>query len=503
MLHDVSAASSKFQQRTFLTVSLHLRAAHFARTTLPPNMTIDDLLPPSPLRRMPVVIEDSDDGTASYCSTTSAESDGGGGRAARVAAVVEEVGRLTVVPLPRTRAVSYEDLAGRPRSNPRTRTPRRNPSPLGPSLIRLGAGGGVGSAMRPSVGSALNSSGHRSSRRPAALATARSSKQGPSRRKVRRWDNDSFAGIASEIRSGRAADAFREGVDAAARGGGTGPHAMPNHPLEYRSVFAALCRAGSPLEEEDDERVSDGGGSSAGEGGAGGGKARERRRRDAARLVVARDRFLRGEAAGDVPAEVRAKGGGAADLLPDWRFDQIEPRLQAVVLRALRTSPLAAAIVDAFEDVAVHRRMVPPSVRGDPTNDLWSEVLVRPPVVKGCGGGRGVHVSHFHFEGRRSSGEGKGRTKGGGGMGDRAGFHRLLLHAVCQFHGLSAASGSRDGGRVRVVTVSGSAEGGRGREARLSHHVRSLLGDQIQDKEEERTQERNDTAATPPTVTLK
>ena len=103
-------------------------------------MTIDDLLPPSPLRRMPVVIEDSDDGTASYCSTTSAESDGGGGRAARVAAVVEEVGRLTVVPLPRTRAVSYEDLAGRPRSNPRTRTPRRNPSPLGPSLIRLGAG---------------------------------------------------------------------------------------------------------------------------------------------------------------------------------------------------------------------------------------------------------------------------------------------------------------------------------------------------------------------------
>ena len=159
--------------------------------------------------------------------------------------------------------------------------------------------------------------------------------------------------------------------------------------------------------------------------------------------------------------------------------------------------------MDAFEDVAVHRRMVPPSVRGDPTNDLWSEVLVRPPVVKGCGGGRGVHVSHFHFEGRRSSGEGKGRTKGGGGMGDRAGFHRLLLHAVCQFHGLSAASGSRDGGRVRVVTVSGSAEGGRGREARLSHHVRSLLGDQIQDKEEERTQEQNDTAATPPTVTLK
>ena len=99
-----------------------------------------------------------------------------------------------------------EELFRRPRSNPRSRTPMRYESPLEDNAftrqppqqpqqqpqritIRPGAGSAVGAS------SVFGNSIHE---RP---VTPKSGKQGPSHRKIRRWNNDKFTRLASEIAS--------------------------------------------------------------------------------------------------------------------------------------------------------------------------------------------------------------------------------------------------------------------------------------------------------------
>jgi hypothetical protein len=107
-------------------------------------------------------------------------------------------------------AVSLESLSLRPRSNQRTRTPMRFESPLTNEFrrdslaespptsplvhearritIRPLAGAAVGTVFPVSVSEGRS-------------VTPRSSKQGPSHRKIRRWNNDHFEGLAAEIAS--------------------------------------------------------------------------------------------------------------------------------------------------------------------------------------------------------------------------------------------------------------------------------------------------------------
>jgi hypothetical protein len=104
--------------------------------------------------------------------------------------------------------LSIEDLTRRPRSNPRSRTPMRYESPLESDAFRLSsptfasedsrrinirpmAGAAVGTVARRITAQEGNARG--------CVVTGKSSKQGPSQRKVRRWRNEHFTGLAAEI----------------------------------------------------------------------------------------------------------------------------------------------------------------------------------------------------------------------------------------------------------------------------------------------------------------
>lgn len=109
--------------------------------------------------------------------------------------------------------VSAEDLSRRPRSNPRSRTPMRYESPLEHGAFRADRRSPVREegeetrrvTIRPLLGNTAAAVGDvaRSStiREGSGPAKPRSSKQGPSQRKIHRWNNEHFAGLAAEISS--------------------------------------------------------------------------------------------------------------------------------------------------------------------------------------------------------------------------------------------------------------------------------------------------------------
>ncbi|KAI2492343.1 actin [Fragilaria crotonensis] len=126
------------------------------------------------------------------------------------------------------RRLSYDDLT-RDGSNPRTRTPLRYESPLNPPdrnattttsttaaaaavvavaplrttregqrvTVRPLAGAAVGTTVGPRRLQEAHLIQNRSS--ATSLHSNRSSKQGPSHHKVRRWNNDNFVGVASDL----------------------------------------------------------------------------------------------------------------------------------------------------------------------------------------------------------------------------------------------------------------------------------------------------------------
>lgn len=113
---------------------------------------------------------------------------------------------------PTSMIISAEELSSRPRSNPRSRTPMRFESPLNNDAFRRRA---VSPSpvpeepprvtIRPLAASPLHERGHM--RRHGNLTQreqqpSRSSKQGkPSQRKIRRWNNEHFVDLATEISS--------------------------------------------------------------------------------------------------------------------------------------------------------------------------------------------------------------------------------------------------------------------------------------------------------------
>lgn len=176
----------------------------------------------------------------------------------------------------------------------------------------------------------------------------------------------------------------------------------------------------------------------------------------------------------------------------------------------------AAKLLSAMEDVLVHRKMA-----SNESRKLVDQILARPLVVDTCSGGDAhvdgngdAHVDgdadtndieivddnsnkkdkktkkknkkgkktkiksknknkvgsmayRFHFEATTTSNGPAGNKSEGGGK--NAGFHRLLLHAVCHFHGMNASSStcSFRGGKderqktamERVLTVTGTCHG--------------------------------------------
>lgn len=577
------------------------------------------------------------DEEASYCSTTSEESlahsdadedeDDEAGEAGDTVASPTRTSsaRRTV----RTPSFSYDDLARRPRSNPRTRTPLRNPSPLLQGLrreqhvaaaaettnvarnvpgmqsplirpapqdaessaasvvgkenstasspqaqaqpeplpqqlvtIRLNAGLPVGSLPSSSTASARAPTSSTITRRHAHQSTAqRSTKQGPSRRKIRRWTNDSMRSIAIDLARSNtrgslaAADVYARGVS---DGELRRQYEMPNAPRNYRSSFDVLTRLVDRWElEEEDKEDGDGenDGRNAGpweeEDNLGSGrvgdvignnsrrkktevnarskqKKKDReRKKQRAELLAARDKFLRGETAGAVlnPAD-RSNSSNEESRFSSGTamFRHLDPRIRSIVIRAVSStstslsSPMtvttpttyAAKLLNAMEDLLLHRRMA-----SDESRELVDEVLARPLIMGGDVDADvdateddnkstkedkkmtkkkdknkktkdrpknqnkvGSMAYRFHFEAAATN----NATAGNNCRGKNAGFHRLLLHAVCQFHGMNASSSTcsypnncnlGDGQQnatatERVLTVTGTCCG---REYRIVHEA--------------------------------
>lgn len=107
-----------------------------------------------------------------------------------------------------------DELARRPRSDPRSRTPMRYESPLEADALRRSSrsppgdddGDGEQRQQQPSqrvtirtlAGSAVGTVARIREHRP-VTPNRKSHKQGPSHRKIRRWNNDKFSGLASEL----------------------------------------------------------------------------------------------------------------------------------------------------------------------------------------------------------------------------------------------------------------------------------------------------------------
>ena len=99
--------------------------------------------------------------------------------------------------------ISIEDLTNRPRSNPRLRTPMRYESPLESDAFRITSPsfareGSSRITIRPS-GTTVGSVPRRQVSHYHEVVKSKSSKQGPSQRKIRRWKNENFAGLAAEL----------------------------------------------------------------------------------------------------------------------------------------------------------------------------------------------------------------------------------------------------------------------------------------------------------------
>lgn len=389
-------------------------------------------------------------------------------------------------------------LRMRPRSNPRTRTPMRHESPL--ASFAPGSGGG-GSGSRPSSrGTPGDRSASGQRPRSASLASlfeanaeqgadgdadtdapvrapapaghwlARSSqrrtsddvqnrrrgrgrpvgpsdKQRPSQRKLRRWDNDRFVGVASQLNR-KSAEAFWYGeMD-------RDEFLMPNHPMEYRSAFARLAVD------------------------------------DTANGASTRDRFVKGEAAtpsspstpSSLPPSAsnyeRAEHAISSRMeklglntngptgLGDLLVDKIAPRIRAVVSRlciarahrqGTSSTPVVSfstKILDAFESYLVSMAGGSSLVDEGDVMGVLEKVLIRLPTVskkqflisdegKEDTKFRGMFIPpiQFHFP----DGDDSQRKSGA--------FHRILLHAICQFHGLEASSLTQS--NSRIVTIQG------------------------------------------------
>jgi hypothetical protein len=148
-----------------------------------------------------------------------------------------------------------------------------------------------------------------------------------------------------------------------------------------------------------------------------------------------RDQFFEGE----LPRRpVRQPRGGP--LTGRDMFYRVDLRLRRIAVQACRTSPSAAVTVKTMEAFLLTSfgPTLPEDAAGAWWSTLWNE---RPTVTHHADGTRTLQ---FLFD----------------ATSDQGGYHRLLLHALCQFHGLAAVSTMVDtsvhGGPARALVVTGA-----------------------------------------------
>lgn len=137
------------------------------------------------------------------------------------------------------------------------------------------------------------------------------------------------------------------------------------------------------------------------------------------------------------------------------RMRRIEPRLRRVVLKAWENSYPATKVLIACEDFLLPI-FSPESVTScTPDNNWWVGLLEKEPWVRSTQEEKSVSVE-FRFNSSSTSG----------------GFHRLILHAVAQFHGLEAKATSARQSGSKCLEISGLKLNGD--VPLLSKHLQSL-----------------------------
>jgi Tfp pilus assembly major pilin PilA len=294
-------------------------------------------------------------------------------------------------------AYSYQDLARRPRSNPRNRTPMRQESPVVSTTIRIGAGSTRGTIVTPSMTSAAIHH-TRFSLSQEEESKQKSSKQGPSHRKIRRWNNDRHVGIASEITNPKFKEASirNEAMEAV----------MLELPIEYRNSFTKLS-------------------------------------------TKQKEQFLNNPSV--LSTSKSSKKETSDKTTSNQMWNRIHPRLKTFLLRACKTTA-NKNLISAFECILIHyiSQYLMPShehyseqlkVKNEfsfqESQEILSQILMQPPLITTVNDHHEKVYVRFLFE-----------------KSQKGAYHRMFLHSVCQFHGWNATSTKGTSRDQRLLTVS-------------------------------------------------
>eukprot|EP00977_Amphora_coffeiformis_P014339 scaffold3973_cov161-Amphora_coffeaeformis.AAC.8 len=173
------------------------------------------------------------------------------------------------------------------------------------------------------------------------------------------------------------------------------------------------------------------------------------------KLQGVRDKFFAGELPVPQTTTAHRERAPVESLTPQEKLFRVDARLRRVVTKACRNSQPAAMVVKTLECFIMatyyHRHHSHTSSSSKPrftapTGQWWSNLLTQVPTVTTTTTRRDneqlVVSVQFLFDAASPTG----------------GFHRLLLHAVCQYHGLTAVSQmTQVGGRSnRALLVSGA-----------------------------------------------
>lgn len=183
---------------------------------------------------------------------------------------------------------------------------------------------------------------------------------------------------------------------------------------------------------------------------------------------ILRDKFFEGELHASVTSSQHHTKKKKESNTPEALFHRIEGRLRRIVIKACKNSAPACIIVQSFEDFLVSTfdgdgggsdATTPCHVE---VPSSWDDVLLeKPRVMKTEDSENPSTTVTFLFDGSTSSG----------------GFHRLLVHSVCQFHGLKAITSSIDAkaqGEKQARVLSVTAGNMLGREYRLLDYLAEL-----------------------------
>ena len=157
-----------------------------------------------------------------------------------------------------------------------------------------------------------------------------------------------------------------------------------------------------------------------------------------------RDKFFAGELQEQPTRPRDHKLVSSKPLTPEDMMNRIDDRLRRVVVKACTNSFPASQVVDNLETFLVRAYA---GKKDKLPRETWSDMLLEPPTVTERKRDDMV-ICKFLFDAQSSAG----------------GFYRLLLHGLCQFHGLQATSSTVDimienHKQARILTATGTLSG--------------------------------------------